>query len=246
MEENKVNENQIQEKSPTITKLAAALSKAQSRIENALKDSTNPHFKSRYADLASVVAACKVALSSNGLSIVQIPFADGPKVSVKTVLMHDSGEYISGVLSMTAQQNTPQSIGSCITYARRYALASFTGVAPDDDDGNEATAKPTERQIEKQAERQPQKVTNADSQSPQKSEPVKVTNNADSLIKAFADLGYTVTDVEDYVGKSLKEFLDVDFSVAKEFYKKCQKRAGGTPNPQLAKLNQFTKGNKNG
>jgi hypothetical protein len=125
--------------SPTIGALAAALAKAQAEIEGASKDKLNPHFKSRYADLASVWDACRSPLTGNGLSVVQVPMASGPTVTVVTMMMHSSGEWLRGDLTMTAQQNTPQSVGSAITYARRYALAAMAGVAPEDDDGEQAT-----------------------------------------------------------------------------------------------------------
>lgn len=126
-------------RSDSITAIAAALAKAQSEIAGASKDKTNPHFKSAYADLASVWDACRVALTKNGLAVLQPVSAEGAAVTVMTLLTHSSGEWIAGELTMTAQQNTPQGIGSCITYARRYALASMVGVAPDDDDGNAAS-----------------------------------------------------------------------------------------------------------
>jgi hypothetical protein len=119
--------------------LAAALAKAQGEIEGASKDKTNPHFKSSYADLASVWDACREPLSKNGLAVMQPCFADGPRVTVTTILAHASGEFIEVDLVMTAGQNTAQGIGSAITYARRYALSSMVGVAPEDDDGNAAS-----------------------------------------------------------------------------------------------------------
>jgi hypothetical protein len=121
------------------------MAKAQAEIEGASKDKTNPHFKSSYADLASVWEACRGALTKHGLSVLQPVAADGPSVTVTTLLTHNSGEWIASDLTMTAQQNTPQGIGSCITYARRYALASMVGVAPEDDDGNAASQTTTNR-----------------------------------------------------------------------------------------------------
>lgn len=126
-------------RSDSIASLAAALAKAQGEIEGASKDKTNPHFKSSYADLASVWGACRAPLSKNSLAVLQPAFADGPCVTVTTILAHSSGEFIEVDLTMTAQQNTPQGIGSCMTYARRYALSSLVGIAPEDDDGNAAS-----------------------------------------------------------------------------------------------------------
>ncbi len=134
-----LTEPMIHGRSSSIGALAAALAKAQGEMAGAVKDKTNPHFKSAYADLASVWDACRAALSKHGLAVMQPVSAEGPTVTVTTILTHSSGEWLSGNLAMTAQQNTPQGIGSCITYARRYSLASMVGVAPEDDDGNAAS-----------------------------------------------------------------------------------------------------------
>jgi Sec-independent protein translocase protein TatA len=125
--------------SDQIGELAKALAKAQRAIKNALKDSTNPHFKSRYADLASVWDAIREPLTSNGLSVVQTPSSVENKVQCTTMLLHESGQFVRDTMSMTPTQNTPQAQGSCLTYLRRYMLQSVAGVAPDDDDGNEAS-----------------------------------------------------------------------------------------------------------
>lgn len=126
--------------SVALAQLAAALAKAQAEVGGAAKSKKNPHFKSSYADLSEVWDACRPALVKHGLSVVQMPSADGQRVTVTTLLLHESGEYLSSALTMTAAQDTPQAIGSCITYARRYALAAMVGVAPEDDDGNAASA----------------------------------------------------------------------------------------------------------
>lgn len=130
-------------RSNSVAAIGAALAKAQGELTGAAKDSLNPHFKNKYADLAAVWDACRPALSKHGIAVVQSPSADGPRVTVTTLLVHASGEWIEAALEMTAQQNTPQGIGSCITYARRYALASMVGVAPEDDDGNAASQSTT-------------------------------------------------------------------------------------------------------
>jgi ERF superfamily protein len=127
--------------SETIAQLATALAKAQKKVEGAAKDSTNPHFKSKYADLASVKEACLKALNEHGLSVVQFPSAKGNVTSLETVLLHESGEWIAPDEPLTAEGRDagPQSVGSAITYLRRYALAALAGVAPEDDDGEAAT-----------------------------------------------------------------------------------------------------------
>jgi hypothetical protein len=126
--------------SEQIGELAAALAKAQGELEGAHKDSANPFFKSKYADLASVWDACRGPLSENGLAIVQLPRADGNAVTMETRLMHSSGQWIEGELTAVAKDEGPQSIGSAVTYLRRYMLQAVTGVAPEDDDGNAATS----------------------------------------------------------------------------------------------------------
>lgn len=125
------------ESSPTIGLLAEALSKAQGEMIGAKKDSANPYFKSKYADLASIWDACRAPLSKNNLSIIQIPQENG----IETILAHSSGEWIKGFLEIKPVKEDPQAIGSAITYARRYALAAMVGIAPEDDDGNAATGK---------------------------------------------------------------------------------------------------------
>jgi hypothetical protein len=130
--------------SQEIGKLAEALAKAQGVMEGASKDSSNPFFKSKYADLSSVWGACRKALSDNCLSVVQTTdfIPESPDVVVvDTRLCHSSGEWIQGRLVMKPVKADPQGIGSCLTYARRYALSAMVGIAPEDDDGNAATGK---------------------------------------------------------------------------------------------------------
>ena len=124
--------------SDQIAELAAALVHAQGEMGGALKDSANPFFKSKYADLSSVWEACRGPLAKYGLAVVQSPSAEGLRVSVETLLIHTSGQWIRGTVSVAAKEDSPQAVGSCITYLRRYALQSFVGVAPEDDDGEAA------------------------------------------------------------------------------------------------------------
>lgn len=123
---------------PSIADLAAALCKAQAQMEGAKKDANNPHFKSKYADLASVWDAIRGPLTSNGLSVVQLLRSTQNGVAVETILMHASGQQISDVFAVPASKNDAQGYGSAATYARRYALMAMVGVAPEDDDGNAA------------------------------------------------------------------------------------------------------------
>ena len=123
------------EKSDSIKEIAAAMNKAQGEMSGAKKGAVNPFFKSKYADLNSVVDAIRIPFSNNGLSYSQFPlFADG-KVGVETILMHESGEWVSSVLMLPMVKQDPQAAGSAITYARRYALQSIAGIPSEDDDG---------------------------------------------------------------------------------------------------------------
>jgi len=147
--------------SEQIGELAAALAKAQAEMEGATKGSANPFFKSKYADLASVWDACREPLTKHDLSVLQFPkvgFEGAPEpyewtskqgekrygvrvvaiVSVLTRLAHASGQWVEDTVSTMLPTGDPQSIGSAITYLRRYALQSVAGVAPEDDDGEAA------------------------------------------------------------------------------------------------------------
>ena len=129
---------------PSFNKVAAALVKAQKEFGPALKSSSNPHFKSRYADLAACVEAVIEALNNNGIALTQrvSPCDDG--VIVETVFIHESGEIINcGQLHVPATKQDAQGYGSALTYARRYSLMAACGIAPEDDDGNLASRRPT-------------------------------------------------------------------------------------------------------
>ena len=128
-------------KSDSIKDLAAALAKAQGTIKPAAKDSVNPFFKSAYANLTSVWEAIREPLAKNGLAVMQFPSVAAGIVSVETVLAHASGEWISETLTATPAKSDVQSLGSVVTYLRRYWLSAIVGVvADDDDDGNAAAS----------------------------------------------------------------------------------------------------------
>lgn len=124
--------------SPELGQLAEALSKAQAIIEGAKEDAVNPFFKSKYADLASVWNACKKALSSNGLSVIQTVENGGEKTYLVTMLLHASGQWVRSYMPILATKQDPQAFGSAMTYCRRYALAAMVGVCPADDDAESA------------------------------------------------------------------------------------------------------------
>jgi len=128
-------------------KLAAAFVAAQKGFSPAIKAATNPHFKSKYADLAACVEAVIDALHENGIALMQRTTESESGVIVETVFIHESGEEMSGGrLHVPADKHSPQGYGSALTYARRYSLMAACGIAPEDDDGNAASAKVSQEQ----------------------------------------------------------------------------------------------------
>jgi len=130
------------ETSSSIAALAAALAKSQGQISSAPKSAVNPHFRSHYADLASIVDASRAALTANGLAVVQCPVDSerADSVALTTRLMHSSGEWLESSVSTRLQKNDAQGVGSALTYLRRYSLAAIVGVTScEDDDGNAAS-----------------------------------------------------------------------------------------------------------
>lgn len=174
--------------SETMKELYTALAKAQGQIEGASKERENSHFKSKYADLASVWDAIRAPLSANGLCVVQLPepSADG-KMVLRTILAHSSGAQIETVYPLNPVAQTPQGYGSAITYARRYTLMAITGVAPEDDDGNAASGHKVETQtrpLEREPDPQPDALSKAAAR------PI-----FDRMIKEYSALK-TVTDLD--------------------------------------------------
>lgn len=130
------------QKSESICALSKALVQAISEMENASKNAVNPHFKSKYADLAEVIATTKPTLKKYGLAVAQFPSFENGLVGVETIILHDSGEWLCGLASSPIQKLDPQAVGSAITYLRRYSLAAVCGLTQEDDDGN-AAVRPT-------------------------------------------------------------------------------------------------------
>lgn len=122
--------------------IASALVKAQKAFGPALKSSTNPHFRNKYADLSACVEAVIDGLNNNGIFLMQLTDEHPDGIKIQTVFIHESGEQMSsGWLFVPAAKADPQGFGSALTYARRYSLMAACGIAPEDDDGN-AGSKP--------------------------------------------------------------------------------------------------------
>lgn len=148
------------EKSEQINDLAAALAKAQGEMKTADKNAKgNPQYKSKYADLAEILKTIQEPLAKNGLSFVQLyNGVDGKGISVTTMLMHISGQYISNTGNYPVGRQDIQGVGSAITYARRYSLTAMLGIAQEDDDGNAACEKKQEQYKQPEREQQEQPV----------------------------------------------------------------------------------------
>ncbi len=134
--------------SELINELAKALCNAQGQMGGVVKDSSNPFFKSKYADITSVIKAIKQPFSDNGLSYTQFPISNEHGVGVSTRLMHVSGQYLEMEYTLPTVKKDPQSSGSAITYARRYALQSIAGIPVADDDAEAAMLRGNENKSE--------------------------------------------------------------------------------------------------
>ncbi len=127
------------QKSEQINELSLALNKAQALMGGAVKDASNPFFKSRYADLPSVISACKEEMTKNGLAILQPVSSDEHGVYVETIITHQSGQWISsGPMKLLLTKQDMQALGSAISYARRYSLQSMLNIPAVDDDAESA------------------------------------------------------------------------------------------------------------
>lgn len=132
--------------SPTIGELAKALAAAQAELEPAKRDATNPHFRSKYADLSACWDAVRAPLARHGLAVSQLPSLDGDTVRLTTMLLHTSGEFIGSDAAVRIAKHDAPSVGSALTYLRRYSLSAIVGLSTEDDDGAAAmTAAPQAR-----------------------------------------------------------------------------------------------------
>lgn len=199
--------------SDTINKLSLALCKAQKNFKTAIKKSKNPFFHSNYADYTEVLSCVKTALNNEGISILQ-PINDDV---VETVLLHESGEWISSITKIYNISNKPQDYGSAITYARRYALSAILAIdSDDDDDGNRAncnTVAPSSKTTQKKAV--VQAPINQDRLNRIKSylHHFLETNKFKDAVELEAYLGVSLTDIPanmDKVEQKIKTILSAE------------------------------------
>ena len=223
-------------KSDNINELATALAKAQGAMRFAIKDADNPFFKSKYADLSSIVEAIRDALSGNGLSYMQhLHPSEKHEVCVETVLLHASGQWVScGTLTVPVSKHDAQGFGSALTYARRYSLSAAVGVVADDDDGNAAAAAAPKAPAPKAAAQKPvakEVPANVKEKAAEIQKPARGTISGDPLegdltgigsdrpaseevkgkvIHAFASIGFTLPALEKEYGKPMDEWMESD------------------------------------
>jgi hypothetical protein len=215
-------------KSDNINELATALAKAQGAMRFAIKDANNPFFKSKYADLSSVVEAIRDALSTNGLSYMQhLAPSEKHEVCVETIILHSSGQWIScGTLTVPVSKHDAQGFGSALTYARRYSLSAAVGVVADDDDGNAAAqaapkaAAPTAPKAKTTP--MPAKVKEALAKGTISGDPMEgdlsgvgpdrlaSEETKGKIIHAYANIGFTLPALVKEFGKPYEEWMESD------------------------------------
>ena len=170
------------EHSESIKNLAKALAKFQGEVKDPAKNENNPFFKSKYVPLDALIEAVRPTLATNGLSIIQMPSGDGKTISMRTVILHESGEWIeSDLFSLIIAKADAQGAGSGVTYARRYQLGAVLNIGwTEDDDGNSISGHEVKSAPKAQAKPQPK---------PQKqpSAPPKEPNERDVLLRKIAD-----------------------------------------------------------
>lgn len=197
------------EKSPTITELAAALSQAQLKLRAVPKNAVNPYFKSKYADLASVIESSREVLAEFGLAITQFSSPiDPPCICLVTTLMHKSGEWISGKMILRAKSDSPQDMGSCITYARRYSLSAMLNIASEEDDDGNAASKPQSTPARQSSVSYPAQGQNPEGKA--KSAPVVVARGAgdDYVVKFGKYKGQRLSEIAPNPLRDYKNYLE--------------------------------------
>ena len=148
--------------------IAMALVKAQMNMTKAAKTAANPHLKSKYADLASVMDACVPALNEAGIAVLQPAGEDDTGRYIETIFIHgESGEQMGCKIPLIVQKNDMQGYGSAVTYARRYGLMTMAGIAPEDDDGHAASKAPPRQQQQRKPDPivEPPQATDAEVQA---------------------------------------------------------------------------------
>lgn len=190
-----------------IKELVSALSKAQSKMEPAKFNRVNPHFKNRYADFTSCMDACRSPLAENGLAVMQYCETINDKLTLVTTLAHSSGQWIKSYFPLNPRNMDSQSIGSAMTYAKRYSLSAMLGIVSDeeeDDDGEAAHGRGKSEVIKSQT---PQQKLNSDQLSVLKSLHNKLDHVCKEKIYAWLLNTYKTNKLEDLYVESYQKVL---------------------------------------
>jgi hypothetical protein len=198
-------------KSESIKNLAKALSDFQAEIENPKNTASNPFFHSKYAPLQEILNLVRPKLAQHGLAILQSPSGDGKNITINTILMHESGEWIEGEpLVLQADKPTAQSAGSAITYGRRYAISAVLGISSeDDDDGNSASGNGKERTTEIVTDEMVKEIFNL------------------AKLKGISPKGIKETILKQFKKPEVKNLTEIEYNKLKKNLEKLPDKQGG-------------------
>lgn len=193
------------QRSDELNEIAKALCLAQAEIEGANRNSVNPHLKNKYADLGSVWDAAKPALTKNGLSVAQFCEPSEPgTLALVTMLLHSSGQFLSGTSVIPLSKADAQGYGSALTYARRYGLAAMVGVCPEDDDAHAATAGSRQTTPPQRQQEQPRQVRQPSAAVPSAPAVPMNREQGDKIVQKCRLLGLDIPNFEDWTEAQAK------------------------------------------
>lgn len=190
--------------SETLKEFALAFTQMQAQLTNAPFDSTNPHFRNKYASLAGIINHIRPIIAKFGFSFLQMTNTSADSVSIETILLHSSGEFVKSITSLKVSKNDPQGMGSAFTYAKRYGLSAILGIASEEDDDGEAAQKSV--QTQKQSTQQPQKQNTSVSQKTAPIDYEKMRINSRQIWQELFDKGADLGTARD--GQSMIMVLD--------------------------------------
>ena len=189
--------------SEEIGHLSAALVKAQSEVDNAVKNATNPHFRSSYANLEAVLFTVKPILAKHDLSVVQFPGYEDGVCTLSTIVLHKTGEWLQSKAGAPLDKPTAWSVGSCVTYLRRYSLASICQIAQEDDDGS-AASEPSNPKPAKQTKPAKKATKKVAKKLTKKEQAAKDWNTAEHLAERLDVLSSILEACEEHGGVDAK------------------------------------------
>ncbi|MHA7967735.1 ERF family protein [Paenibacillus sp. CAU 1782] len=209
-------------KSETISKIAAALVKFSDEVRPIEKDGTNPHFRSAYTTLDHMIDSTKPILTKYGLTVMQFPGGDGHKITVRTMIIHESGEWIeTEPLTLQAAKTDPQGAGSAITYARRYSYAAALSLSlGDDDDGNNSSLPPQGQQSRSNQQPTQQQGQYSTGHTGQSQDRVATENQVKLLRAKMRSAGFeTIAPINSFLAMNLESITELPMSKVNDVIK---------------------------